>query len=506
MVFGPDSLTALSKYGGSMALRAEDIYREHGPCRATVQTVLLRLWTGHAPSSADDAAEVAKDPAAQLPSHGVQGFEPKHKEHQRGATLFQEEDLVPWIVFTMVFIVLVIFDNAVLHRKNEKLTLLKSILYTTFWIAVAGMFNCYVWYTRGVDDAFSWGTGYILEWMLSVDNLFVFHRIFQVFKTPDDQKHKPLFYGIVGAIVFRMIFFVIEEILLHHVTWMHLVFGLFLIYTGVKAVQMDDEDESPDQGCFYAFLTQQFKYVDKYDTQGRFFIPVPIDKVDMVLAQESARGSASARSITTPASKDANLEEAKDDAKDGNIIKEESSKDFKVDKGSIYIESTYEVTSNTQRGQVKYLPTRLVLVVLCLEVTDLVFAVDSVSAIVAQIPDLFLAYTACVFAMLGLRAMFFAIDKLVDMFVLLGYGVAFILIFLGVKLILRSWIHIPPKIVCCILISTLAISIFASQLFYDHADEKSESSQTGDNAGDTPEDTKTNSARAEHSAHAERAV
>merc|ERR1719252_357823 len=125
------------------------------------------------------------------------------------------------------------------------MTLLQAMLYTSFWITVAMMFCFYIYVTRGANDAFDWGTGYLLEWMLSVDNLFVFHRIFILFKTPDSQKHKPLFYGIIGAIVFRMIFFLIEEILLHHVTWMHLVFGLFLIYTGFKAVSMDDDDESP---------------------------------------------------------------------------------------------------------------------------------------------------------------------------------------------------------------------------------------------------------------------
>lgn len=420
-----------------MLLRAEDIYHElHRPSNAVLQSTMLRLWSGNDPE--DDPAAVAKDPASALPAHGVEELEPKHKAHAKGATLFTKEDIVPWTVFTLVFFVLVIFDNFVLHRKAEKLNLLTSVLYTTFWIAVAGMFNLYVFYTRGADDAFTWGTGYLLEWMLSVDNLFVFHRIFIVFKTPDEQKHKPLFYGIVGAIVFRMIFFLIEEILLHHVTWMHLVFGLFLIYTGIKAVSMEDEDESPEKGCMYQYLVEYINYVDKYDEQGRFFIPVECDP------------------------KTGEPWEGKE------------------------LETARTTDSKGEKTIIKYRATRLVLVVVCLEVTDLVFAVDSVSAIVAQIPDLFLAYTACVFAMLGLRAMFFAIDELVKMFSLLAYGVAFILIFLGCKLILRSWIHIPPKFVCCILIGTLMFSVIASLLSEKFCDEKDD--------GD-PEDTECGSAR-----------
>lgn len=410
-----------------MLLRAQVLYKENAPSHDRLVNFFFQLWTGGEP------AEFNHDPVTLLPEHGIKAFKPHHEHRQRGATLFEEEDLVPWTIFTLVFIFLVVFDNLVLHRKSEKLTLLQSMLYTTFWIACAAMFNVYVFWTRGSEDAFTWGTGYMLEWMLSVDNLFVFHRIFTLFKTPDEQKHKPLFYGIIGAIVFRMIFFLIEELLLHHVAWMHLVFGIFLIYTGFKAVSMDDDEESPDQGWMYQFLVKHISYVDKYDDQGRFFVPV----------SELDTG------------KGANLED--------------------------------NTAQSAQGCTTQYRATRLVLVVVCLEVTDIVFAVDSVSAIVAQIPDLFLAYTACVFAMLGLRAMFFAIDELVKMFSLLAYGVAFILIFLGVKLILRSWIHIPPSIVCVILISTLVVSVLASVVAekFQGTDESEDDAETSSVQADT---------------------
>merc|ERR1719487_1179828 len=112
----------------------------------------------------------------------------------------------------------------------------------------------------------------------------------------------------------------------------------------------------------------------------------------------------------------------------------------------------------------KWRATLLVVVVICLEITDIIFAVDSVSAIVAQIPDLYLAYTACVFAMLGLRATYFVIDELIRMFTLLKYGVAFILIFIGVKLIVSKMVHIPPPIVCGILVGTISICMIGSWL------------------------------------------
>lgn len=106
--------------------------------------------------------------------------------------------------------------------------------------------------------------------------------------------------------------------------------------------------------------------------------------------------------------------------------------------------------------------TMLFVVVLCLEITDVVFAVDSVSAIVAQIPDLFLAYTACIFAMLGLRATFFLVDDLIRMFSLLKYGIAFILVFIGVKLIISKTIHIHPQFVVFVLVGTLFVCMAAS--------------------------------------------
>jgi tellurite resistance protein TerC len=408
MVVGPASHAFLE--GGSMvAAEARSFLAEPHlsppllPGVHAIQHFLLRLW-------------MLREP--EVPGHdhhGVKVLDGKDKHSHDDTTLFRQEDLTAWIVFTGVFFALVIFDNAVLHRKAEKLSLLQAVLFTTFWIACAGMFCIYVWSTRGAVDAFSWGTGYILEWMLSIDNLFVFHRIFEVFKTPDDQKHKPLFYGIIGAIVFRMGFFLVGELMMKHVWWIHFVFGAFLIYTGIKAIQIDDdEEESPDQGWLFQVILSRISYVDRYDKNGRFFVPVIVNKDGE--------------------------EEYLEDGADTPCLS----------------------PRKAQEAVVEWRATRLMLVVVCLEITDLIFAVDSVSAIVAQIPDLFLAYTACVFAMLGLRALFFAIDELVKIFSLLNYGVAFILIFLGLKLILKSWVHFPPEVVCAILISTLLLSVFAS--------------------------------------------
>merc|ERR1719456_1508322 len=162
-------------------------------------------------------------------------------------TLFRAEDMGAWITFTCVFVVLIIFDNVLLHRNPKALTLGRAALYTLFWVACAMGFCYYVYRRYGCNSAFDWTSGYMLEWMLSFDNLFVFHLIFSVYATPNHLKHRPLFYGIAGAVVFRLLFIFIGEYLMHAMAFMHLVFGGFLIYTGIKTVAADEDDEDPSQ-------------------------------------------------------------------------------------------------------------------------------------------------------------------------------------------------------------------------------------------------------------------
>lgn len=362
-------------------------------------------------------------------------------------TLFRNEDMSAWLIFTLVFIGLVVFDNAVLHRGGAAISFKRACVYTVFWISCAVAFCGYIAYSRGMNAAFQWGTGYVLEWMLSVDNLFVFHMIFKLYATPDYLKHKPLFWGIAGAIVFRMLFFVAAEALMHSVHFMHIIFGLFLVYTGIKTVYSDDEEDDPRKNSLVIFLSQRMNFVKGYDAGGAFFVKVGVDP-----RTGQPRLPAPSETISVDLS-----EEEKE---------KQNEKVFMYKPEQWYSSSrTYDPevarSSNTPVTYVWH-ATMLFLVVVCLEVTDLLFAVDSVSAIVAQIPDLYLAYTACVFAMLGLRALFFVIDELIRLFSLLSYGVAAILVFIGAKLILKKWVHVPPGIVCGVLVGTLTTCMVAS--------------------------------------------
>merc|ERR1719198_1668872 len=123
----------------------------------------------------------------------------------------------------------------------------RAILYTLFWVVCACGFACWVYWYYGKQSAFMWFSGYILEWMLSFDNLFVFHMIFQVYGTPDHLKHRPLYLGICGAVILRLMFIFLGEYLMHAMVFMHFVFGGFLVYTGLKTISEDDEDEDPSQ-------------------------------------------------------------------------------------------------------------------------------------------------------------------------------------------------------------------------------------------------------------------
>merc|ERR1719387_1971249 len=224
-----------------------------------------------------------------------------------------------------------------------------------------------------------------------MDNLFVFHLIFSVYSTPRAQLHKALFLGIIGAVVFRMVFFMALASLLSFIHWFRFVFGAILIYQGIQAAQEDEED--PDIKDLHAVRCLNYcladRLVEKYDEdQHRMFF-----------------------------------------VEDGRLC-----------------------------------ATLLVPVVFCLEITDILFAIDSVSAKVAQIPDYYIAYSSSVLAMFGLRAMFFIITDLVDMFELLKYGLCFILVFIGVELLIEDYVKLPAQAVCVVVLSVFLVCT-ASSIF-----------------------------------------
>jgi len=364
-------------------------------------------------------------------------------------TLFRIEDMTAWLTFSAVFVFLITFDNYFMNSKAEHLTVGRAILYTLFWIAMACCFCGWVWMYYGRDSAFMWMSGYMLEWMLSFDNLFVFHLIFSVYGTPEHLKHRPLYIGICGAVFFRLVFIFIGEYLMHTMVLMHLVFGAFLVYTGIKTISADEEDEDPSQNSLVQWLQEKVPFISFYDRSGAFFVRVPVDEAGQMISQDDSN-------LVEPTSPKRS-EGAPESALEAGPI---SSFAAVADYGTIDINKLAAAVPQGSNVQVR--ATMLFLVVCCLEISDVIFAVDSVSAIVAQVNDLFLAYTSAVFAMLGLRATFFIIDVLVHMFSLLKYGVAMVLVFIGIKLCLSHVYHISPGVVVLVLLLAIGGSMVAS--------------------------------------------
>merc|ERR1719183_2339219 len=321
---------------------------------------------------------------------------------------------------------------------------------------MACAFCGWVYWYYGESQAYMWMSGYMLEWMLSFDNLFVFHMIFSVYATPDNLKHRPLYLGIIGAVIFRLAFIFVGEFLMHAFYFMHFIFGSFLVYTGIKTATADDEDEDPSQHPLVVWLSKNMNFVSAYDSKGSFWVRCEVDDRGEVVLPEGTMVEREATEHDSLA--------AAEEAEDRRILVA----DFQA-----HLTSRNVPASRTQRRA-----TMLLLVVICLELSDLLFAVDSVSAIVAQVNDLFLAYTSAVFAMLGLRATFFIIDVLVKLFSLLKYGVAIVLVFIGVKLIVSKFYHIPASIVCVVLVGAIGGSMVAS-VIKEKLEEKAEGKQIG---------------------------
>mmetsp|Transcript_38314 Transcript_38314/g.97211 ORF Transcript_38314/g.97211 Transcript_38314/m.97211 type:complete len:430 (+) Transcript_38314:60-1349(+) len=352
-------------------------------------------------------------------------------------TLFRWQDWPAWVTFTVVFMALITFDSVVMNRKPGCLSIKTAIMYTLFWILCACGFAGWVYMYYGRSQAFMWMSGYMLEWMLSFDNLFVFHMIFSVYSTPDHLKHRPLYLGICGAVVFRLVFIFVGEYLMHAMFFMHFVFGAFLIWTGVKTATADEEDEDPSKHPLVQWLQSKVPFISAYDSEGRFFVRVRLDENGEAIMPEGV------------------VKRREGCPEEGGSFAEGASAGY----GAVEFKAEHV---DRAEGKTQLRATMLFLVLLCLEVSDLLFAVDSVSAVVAQVNDLFLAYTSAVFAMLGLRAMFFIIDELAKVFSLLKYGVAAVLVFVGAKLIVSHVWHIPPSFVCLVLVSSIGLSMAAS--------------------------------------------
>lgn len=317
------------------------------------------------------------------------------KPRNLGLGFFAGRENLDWIVLGAAILIMVVIDTVFIRPRYQS-GMRFPLFVLAFWVAAGGAFNAYVYLRHGLEDALQWWNGYFLEWILSMDNLFVFHLVFKVYKTPETLLHKALFWGIIGAIVFRVIFFMAIGSLLHLMHWFRFVFGIILIISGIQAAREDGDDDL-EQGIVVRAL--------RCLLSGRLLPPPGYDKAGSLL-----------------------------------------------------------VWQQDESGTWKLCCTMLIPVIMCLEMTDILFAVDSVTAKVAQIPDQYIAYSSSIFAMFGLRSLFFIVEELVNKLRLLKYGLCFILVFIGFELIFADYVQLPASVVCLVLIAVFGLSVLLSVL------------------------------------------
>lgn len=298
-----------------------------------------------------------------------------------------DSQLFLWVVFNVFVLGILALDLLVLHRKAHAVSLREAAAWSCAWVSLALIFGLGVYFFRGAEKGLEFLTGYVIEWSLSVDNLFVFLVIFSYFAVPAVYQHRVLFWGILGALVLRATFIATGTALLANFHWMIYVFGGFLIFTGVKLLFAGEEKIEPEKNPAVLLVRRFMKVTPDYEGQ-RFFI----------------------------------------------------------------------------RRHGKLWATPLFLVLVVVETTDVIFAVDSIPAIFAITLDPFIVYTSNVFAILGLRALFFLLAGVMEMFHYLRVGLSFVLCFVGAKMLIVDFYKIPIGVSLGVVGGILLLSILASML------------------------------------------
>lgn len=293
-----------------------------------------------------------------------------------------------WIAFHVVVFSILAFDLGVLNRKSHEVTLKAALGWTAFWIVSSLAFGAFIWSQFSSIKGLEFFTGYVVEYALSVDNIFVFILVFSYFSVPKEHQHRVLFWGIMGAFVMRGIMIFAGVALIERFEWLIYIFGAFLVYTGLKLAFGKDEEVDPGHNPAVNLLRRLMPVSKHYD--GSKFIT--------------------------------------------------------------FIDGKKHATP-------------LLAVLLVVETTDLIFAVDSIPAILGISRDPFIVYTSNVCAILGLRSLYFVLAGVMDLFHYLKYGLAAVLSFVGVKMLLsHTAFKIPVSVSLGVIVTILAISVLASLL------------------------------------------
>lgn len=306
-------------------------------------------------------------------------------------------DQITYLTFGALLIGALVFDLGLMSKKDTTVSIKKAFLQTLFWVALSVAFCLFLWFEKSAMVATKYFTAYLMEWSLSIDNIFVFILIFTYFKVNENDSARALLIGILLAIVFRIIFIALGIELIDRFHWILYVFGFFLLYTGYKLFFKADEAEfDPGETKIYQIINKFFR-VTNVEPKGRYIISLH---------------------------------------------------------GKIYF-------------------TSLFVVVLMLAAVDVAFALDSIPTVVSLVresaktaftaDDILVIYSSNIFAVLGLRSLFFLLKGAVDKFDYLQQGIAIVLIFIGVKMLIEYFgIHIHIAVSLGVIVFCLAGSIVYS--------------------------------------------
>src|SRR5579862_3783032 len=286
---------------------------------------------------------------------------------------------------------MLVLDLRVFHRRGRVVGFRRALGLSLMYVALAAAFAAILYFWQGQQSALEFVTGYVLELSLSVDNLFLFLMIFSFFAVPEEQQHRVLFWGVLGALLLRGVFIGAGVGLLQRFHWLLFLFGALLVYSGIRVCVMGAHQIDPAANPIVRAFRRWMPVTQDYHG-GRFFL----------------RNS--------------------------------------QDNGRLYA-------------------TPLLIVLLVIETTDVLFAVDSIPAILAITLNAFIVYTSNVFAILGLRSMYFAVSGLMKIFRFLHYGLAVVLMLVGVKMLASDYFKIPIHATLGTVAGVLLISIALSVAF-----------------------------------------
>jgi tellurite resistance protein TerC len=295
------------------------------------------------------------------------------------------EQVLAYGGFLLFVLAMLAVDLGIFHRKNHIVGVKESLIWTAVWVTLALLFNLGIWYFMGAKPAEEFLAGYLLEKALSVENIMIFVLVFQVFRIPAELQHRVLFFGILGALLFRAIFIAAGAVIISSFQWVLYLFGAFLLFTAIKMLWL--AGKSDEGGRIVRFIARLL-----------------------------------------PMSHDPN-------------------------------QSAFWVTENNRR-----LFTPLFGALLAIELSDVVFALDSIPAIFAITDKPFIVFTSNIFAILGLRSLYFASAHLVEKFHYLKTGVGLILLWISAKLLLHGFVKIPIELTLSVIAALVLGSIILSMM------------------------------------------